>query len=182
MAKILLVDDEPQILDTCEELLRAVKIEYEVYKASTWDRALAYLEQIKFDLVILDIVMPGKNGIEILHHIKRRNGCPVIIQSGYLHQIPEAELYREGADLVLGKPVPFDLFVNSVRNLVEPDLDTTLILVHGYKIREIKNQVLATMIQKVLRKTEGGVQEAARLMGVSRECLSMMMRRLQITR
>jgi len=182
MTQILLVDDMIDLVEEEAKLLHDYGLDYTVKTASTSDRALQLLEQEKFDLVILDLMMPKKGGVEMLHEIKRRFGCRVLIYSAYLDNIPSPVLLREGADAVLSKPAPTDLLISTVRNLVEPDHDTTLIIVQGYQIKDIKNQVLSTVIQKVLNKTHRNVQKAAALMGVSRECLSMMMKRLRIVR
>lgn len=182
MPKILLVDDIPEFVEAEYEMIKECGLGYTVKMASSPDLAIQFLEKEPFDLVILDLMMPKKNGIEMLHEIKRRWKLPVIIYSAYTENVPASVLLQEGADKVLTKPTPLDVFINAIRSILEPDIDTTVIIVHGYKVREIKNQVLATMLQKVLKKTDGKITEAANLMGISRECCSMMLRRLGISK
>ncbi|MFH7325771.1 response regulator [Desulfurivibrio sp. C05AmB] len=82
MKKILLVDDEESI-----QLLYREELEeegYEIHSALTGEEALAKLDIVKPDLIILDINMPGMNGIEALRRIKEINpAIPVILCSAY---------------------------------------------------------------------------------------------------
>lgn len=82
MKKILLVDDEDSI-----HLLYREELEdegYEVHSALSGEEALAQLKVIMPDLVILDINMPGINGIDALRQIKEINpSLPVILSSAY---------------------------------------------------------------------------------------------------
>ena len=82
MKKILLVDDEDSI-----HLLYREELEeegYEVHSALSGEEALDKLKIIQPDLVILDINMPGMNGIDTLRRIKEGcPGLPVILSSAY---------------------------------------------------------------------------------------------------
>ena len=82
MKKILLVDDEDSI-----HLLYREELEeegYEVHSALSGEEALAKLKIIMPDLIILDINMPGINGIDVLRQIKEINpSLPVILSSAY---------------------------------------------------------------------------------------------------
>ena len=82
MKKILLVDDEESI-----HLLYREELEeegYEVHSALSGEEAMEKLGIIKPDLIILDINMPGMNGIDALRRIKEKNhNLPVILSSAY---------------------------------------------------------------------------------------------------
>ncbi|VAW37416.1 Response regulator receiver [hydrothermal vent metagenome] len=82
MKNILLVDDEESI-----HLLYSDELEedgYKVYSAYSGEEALEKLREISADLVILDINMPGMNGLETLRQIKELNpALPVILCSAY---------------------------------------------------------------------------------------------------
>lgn len=82
MKKILLVDDEEAI-----HLLYREELEedgYQVFSARNGDEAMAKYETVKPDLVILDINMPGINGIEVLRLMKEINAkLPIILCSAY---------------------------------------------------------------------------------------------------
>ncbi len=79
--KILVVDDEPDARDLFGELLSTVP-EYEVETAEDGNDCLAKCEATKYDLVLLDIVMPKMDGVEALAQIKgnkEKYGDPIII-------------------------------------------------------------------------------------------------------
>lgn len=82
MKKILLVDDEDSI-----HLLYREEFEdegYEVHSALSGEEALAQMKLLTPDLVILDINMPGLNGIDVLRQLKEMNpALPVILSSAY---------------------------------------------------------------------------------------------------
>jgi len=82
MKKILLVDDEDSI-----HLLYREELEeegYEVHSSLSGEEALTQMKIIMPDLIILDINMPGINGIDVLRQIKEMNPTlPVILSSAY---------------------------------------------------------------------------------------------------
>ena len=100
---ILVVDDE---LGPRESLRMILKPLYKVYTASDGEEALQYLKgEEKFDLVTLDLKMPGLNGIEVLREIKSLHlDSAVIIITGF-GTLPNAhEAIRYGAVDFISKP------------------------------------------------------------------------------
>ena len=82
MKKILLVDDEEGIHILYREELE--ELGHEVHSAMNGEEALQVLSTLKPDLVILDIQMPGMNGIDVLRQIKEQDPkLPVILSSAY---------------------------------------------------------------------------------------------------
>ncbi len=82
MKKILLVDDDESIQLLYREELQ--EDGYDVVSATNGDEALAHFKRQKPDLVILDIQMPGLNGIEVLRQMKSIDAeIPVILSSAY---------------------------------------------------------------------------------------------------
>lgn len=78
--KILLIDDEPEILDLVA--MRLKSFGYEVITAVDGQKAAALLEKTVPDLVLLDVMMPGKDGYELCNEIKtndRTSRVPVIL-------------------------------------------------------------------------------------------------------
>ncbi len=68
MYKILLVDDEQSVLDSIGDVLQ--ENGFEVVKASNGKQALEFVSTTEIDLVLLDIIMPGINGREVMQRIK----------------------------------------------------------------------------------------------------------------
>lgn len=95
MARILLIDDEELVVRTLERLLR--KTGYEVFSARNEQEALNHARENEFDLVLSDIRMPGKNGVEIMLEIQRflssrgRDRVPVIFLTGFADNKSEQE-------------------------------------------------------------------------------------------
>ena len=73
--KILVVDDDI----TMRELLRLMLKNHEVYEADSGKRAIAIYERFKPDIVLMDILMPGMNGIEATREILKRDPNAVVI-------------------------------------------------------------------------------------------------------
>ena len=82
--RILIADDEEQIVSTLGELSRRLGLE--VGSAYDGNMALQEYQNIKPDIVVLDICMPGMNGLAVLAKIRAIDpDCPVILISGYQH-------------------------------------------------------------------------------------------------
>ena len=73
MSKILIVEDDDALRETLEIGLRSNG--FDVCQAATGLEAIPVFEQQKPDLILLDLMLPGKNGIEICHEIRQTSGC-----------------------------------------------------------------------------------------------------------
>jgi DNA-binding NtrC family response regulator len=102
--KILVVDDEPHVCKVLRELFESKG--YHVVEAYNGDEALAIHSEEKPDLVLLDIRMPGKDGIETLKELKARDPeVGVIMVTGVLEQEVAQQVIEEGAYDYITKPV-----------------------------------------------------------------------------
>lgn len=101
MNKILIVEDEPQINKMIQTLL--VKNEYECLSAFSGTEAILLLEKEVFDLVLLDLMLPGLRGEEVLGKINELQ-IPVICVSAKDDLDTKLELMRKGADDYITKP------------------------------------------------------------------------------
>jgi len=80
--KILIVDDEPDFLEVMRARLEAN--DYEVTTASNGDEALKFIKNSKPDAVLLDILMPGIDGLEVLRRIRKMDeSLPVYIITAF---------------------------------------------------------------------------------------------------
>lgn len=101
--KILVVDDEPDIVSTLLESLEALG--YYARGTNNGREALEALSYEAYDLVITDIRMPEKNGIDLLNDIKKQYpNIPVVIITGYTLAYPPEQAKREGANGYIAKP------------------------------------------------------------------------------
>lgn len=115
-AKILVVDDEQNIRKSLKMILEYEG--YEFLEASDGDEALTLIEEtIGLDLVLLDIKMPGKDGLEVLAELKRRPTFPEVIIISGQGTIQEAvEATKLGAFEFLEKPLHRERVLLSIRN------------------------------------------------------------------
>jgi two-component system KDP operon response regulator KdpE len=101
-ARILVVDDDPQIRRVLRTILVAQG--YEVEDARTGEQALARIRDLKLDLVILDINMPGMNGIDACRLIRSRSDIAVIMLTVRDAEKDKVEALDAGADDYITKP------------------------------------------------------------------------------
>lgn len=121
MAKILVIDDEA----TVRKLLTALfeKEGYEVKNGYDGNNGLSIAREFEPDLIITDLLMPEKEGLETIKEIKQMNAdIKIIAISG--GGIIQPELYLKlaeqgGADMSFTKPVDIDLLLTAVKQLLE---------------------------------------------------------------
>lgn len=115
---ILIVDDEEMIRD-----LLSAALEQEGYpclQASNADEALLILDEQPVDLVISDIMMPGKSGVDLLRDIKNVNpDIAVLMITGLSDMNTAMECIHLGADDYITKPFGINRVVLTVKNLIE---------------------------------------------------------------
>src|SRR5215813_7794858 len=84
MAMILVVDDEPAVLTLCQRMLQAGA--YSVVTASSGEAALSLAsnDQHTIDLALLDVMMPGMNGIDLATRLRNANPkLPIVLMTGF---------------------------------------------------------------------------------------------------
>lgn len=110
-ANILIVEDDNEINNMLATLL--TKSGYNVKQAYSGTEAKLYLEQIDFHLVLLDLMIPGINGEQLLLDIRASKQMPIIVITAKLDKQLKLDLLRAGADDYIIKP--FDLEEVSAR-------------------------------------------------------------------
>ncbi|WP_406542164.1 response regulator transcription factor [Clostridium ljungdahlii] len=98
MNKILIVEDDPKINKMVQTLLK--KNEYEVVAAFSGTEALLLLEKESFDLILLDLMLPGLSGEEILVKINEQFQIPIICVSAKDDLNTKLELIRDGQMII----------------------------------------------------------------------------------
>ena len=116
-AKILIVDDEQVVLDSCRKILAAEG--YEVFLASSAVEALAAMKTDEFSLLIIDIKMPEHDGMYLMQELNEHwPGTPVMVMSGYHTDQTIEDAKQMGAVSFINKPFTPDELINSVRNAI----------------------------------------------------------------
>lgn len=122
MADILIIDDDPAVRRSLRRALEAHG--HQVREAEEGGAGERALEGRPADLVVTDLFMPGKEGIETVGSLRRRHPeLPILVISGGGVMTAEEGLFdvvrRLGADEVMSKPFDLDRFVEVVERLVE---------------------------------------------------------------
>ncbi len=105
--RILVIDDDPGVREYLEAVVS--RWGYRVSAVATAEQAFRQLDEIPPDLILLDLLLPGMNGLEALHRFKRRlPDVPVVMVSGYGAAREIDECMRGGASDFLRKPFDED--------------------------------------------------------------------------
>lgn len=115
---VLIVDDEEMIRDLLTAALQQEN--YTCYQASNVDEAFVILGEQPIDLVISDIMMPGRSGVELLRDLKKVDpDIAVLMITGLSDMNTAMECIHLGADDYITKPFGINRVVLTVKNLVE---------------------------------------------------------------
>jgi two-component system KDP operon response regulator KdpE len=112
-ASILIVDDEPEIRRAVTGGLRAQG--YEVRAASGGEEALRLATLAAPDLVILDLMMPGMDGLEVCRRLRAWSDVPILVLSARAQERQKVQALDEGADDYLTKPFGMDELTARIR-------------------------------------------------------------------
>jgi two-component system nitrogen regulation response regulator NtrX len=117
-SRILVIDDEAAIRDSLK-----MTLEYEGYEflgAATGQEGLALIEREGPDLVLLDVKMPGMDGLEVLDRVRAMNeALPVVVVSGHGTISTAVEATKKGAFDFIEKPFASDRVLVSLRNALD---------------------------------------------------------------
>ena len=111
--RVLVVDDEPQILHALETTLRGAG--YEVTTAGTGEQALILAATRPPDAVVLDLVLPGKSGVEVARELRTWTTTPILILSAVGDEADKVDALDAGADDYVTKPFGIDELLARLR-------------------------------------------------------------------
>lgn len=112
-SRILLVDDERAILTLLSYPLR--KDGYEVVQASDGSEALSRFAEGRFDLVVLDVMMPKLDGLEVCRRLRSSSAVPIIMLTAKAEEIDKVLGLELGADDYITKPFSMREFRSRVK-------------------------------------------------------------------
>ena len=123
MEKILIVDDEEQIRNILRMYL--VKEGYEILEAEDGEKAIKLFYEKPVDLVILDVMLPKKDGWSILREIKRYSNTPVLMLTARDDSEDEIFGFEIGADEYITKPFNNKILLARIKSLLKKSSTTT---------------------------------------------------------
>lgn len=146
MPKILVVDDERAIRRTLKEILEYEK--FQIEEAEDGEMALQMITNTPYDVVLMDIKMPKKDGLEVLQAIKEKgiDAPPIIIISGHGNLDTAVEAVKKGAFDYLPKPPDLNKMLITVRNAMDKGnliQETKVLKKKLYKTKEIVGESLS---------------------------------------
>jgi two-component system response regulator AtoC len=173
----MVIDDDPSVRDYMEALVS--RQGYRVYAAADGEQALGQLDDVRPDLVTLDVVLPGVDGLETLKRIKQRMpDVPVVMLSGHGQARNIVEAMRLGATDFLRKPFEVEELELAFQKALEKRAlkqeverlrgrarsETELLLLFGdnpkmRQVRDIIEQVADTDITVLVRGESGTGKE-----------------------
>jgi len=116
-AHILVVDDDDGIRELVKQFLN--KNNYLVTTAKNAEDALEKVKIIKFDLIVLDIMMPGKSGLEFTNENKKKLDTPIILLTAKGEASDRIEGLEIGADDYLAKPFEPKELILRIKNILK---------------------------------------------------------------
>ncbi len=152
--RILLVEDEKGVANFVRKGLE--EEHYTVDHEANGKNALDHIEPDKYDLIILDIMLPGLNGIEICRKIREEGiQTPVMMLTARESVGDKVNALDSGADDYLTKPFSFDEFLARVRALLRRKKDTIPELVCGeLRLDVVAHKVFASGKEVILSPKE----------------------------
>ena len=114
---ILIVDDDNRIRDLLKDYLS--ENNYVVSSAENADQAKEKLKYLKFDIIILDVMMPGQNGYELTKEIKKQMKVPIILLTAKGEVENRIKGLELGADDYIGKPFEPKELLLRIRNIID---------------------------------------------------------------
>ncbi|MHC1723899.1 MAG: response regulator transcription factor [Aminipila sp.] len=160
--KILIVDDDKEIINLVEYYLNNEG--YDVVKASNGIEALHLIKNTDINLMILDIMMPGLDGIEVCRRVRMEKNIPIIILSAKSSEIDKVVGLSTGADDYIIKPFSTIELIARVKaqlrrfiylnNNVKENSPKNLINIKGLQINKENRTVKIYGEEAILTKTE----------------------------
>src|SRR4030043_2279546 len=155
--KIIIIDDEEVVLDSCTQILEGRN--YDVFTAPDGMQGLKLVEEIKPDIVFIDLKMPGIPGLDVLQQIHNQDNTIVaIVITGYATVDSAVEAMKKGAYDFLPKPFTPD----ELRIIVRRALERRKLAMEAETLRREKKLIeenFITMVSHQLRSPLVAIQQ-----------------------
>jgi DNA-binding NtrC family response regulator len=193
MKKLLIVDDDAPLLESLRIVFDGI---YDVSISLSAEEAAILLAQQEVDVMLLDVILPGINGVDFLRRVRESHPhLPVVMISGVSSIRPVMMALELGASDYIRKPFDIDelrlvvaraLHVSDLRGKVaelEKELARRPFVAEpdGRPMKEIIDDFERTVIQKALQHADGIQTRAARALGTTRRILRYRIEKLKIS-
>ena len=147
---ILVVDDDDRIRDLLKEYLNSKN--FIVSTAVNAEMAKQKIIYFKFDLVVLDVMMPGQNGYELTKEIKKSINVPIILLTAKGEVENRIKGLELGADDYLGKPFEPKELLLRINNIISKNKDIDINKEHKIGVAKIDlNKMLINLNNKITK-------------------------------
>ena len=157
--KVLLVDDEPDLLDMYREILGQLPSKPEIRTATSGPRALALLEAEEFRLMICDLMMPKMDGLQLLSIVRRKYPqLRTVALTSVLDEEFRSRAYALGVDLFWQKPgreEDIRMFLECLESLLGPETEGGFRGIQSKSLVDIIQAECLSQSSLVLRITNG---------------------------
>jgi len=134
---IFFVDDEPQVRMVVRKTLERVGVDVTCFADA--DDCLTRLESVACDLLITDVKMPGKDGLELLSEVrKQRPWLPVVVVTGFGDVAMAVRAMKDGAADFIEKPLDREAFLETVQRLLQQNAKRSSAVNHDLTRTEMR--------------------------------------------
>ncbi len=136
-ARVLIVDDDAALLDALSDALKLRMRSVAVDTCDSASRALERIGTAEYDAIVVDIKMPGMDGLELLGHIREQQpDTPTILITGHGEHDLAIQALRGGAQDYVQKPIDREYFVGSLRHAIERRRLARMVLEQKQKLED----------------------------------------------
>jgi len=114
--KILVIDDEQEICEMLYSFL--VPHNYKVFLAFNGQMGLEYFEEVKPDIVLLDLKLPDIDGVEVLKIIRKVSDVPVVVITGHPQDVADIHVSNLNIEGFLEKPISLREILNTLKHII----------------------------------------------------------------
>jgi CheY-like chemotaxis protein len=157
--KILLLDDDPDLLEMYREILSQLSSRPEVYTATSGSRAIAMLEAEPFRLLICDLKMPKMDGLQVLSIVRRKHPqLRTVVLTSVMDEQFRSRVYALGVDLFWQKPgseQEIKMFLECLESLLGREVESGFRGVQSKSLVDIIQLECISQSSSVLRIING---------------------------